>query len=151
MSEKYEVLEEQKFPYFNMSREERNCYLNILRHCKDICNTENKVGNISRCEILKLTLNKENNVIFFEGFLTIGPKDKQESRCINGELYVDNNSVMVYMSVTRIGALSEPSEYRVSDEFKIKNDVLKRKSLYSYRRKSKIDEVNDETMKGLLK
>ena len=31
------ILDEQNFPCENMSKDERNYYLNILRNCKDIC------------------------------------------------------------------------------------------------------------------
>jgi len=38
------ILDEQKFPYEGMNIEERNCYLNIIRNCKDICDSQYKVA-----------------------------------------------------------------------------------------------------------
>lgn len=142
--------EENKYPSFNMNKDERNRYIKILKYCKDICNTENKVGEIDKCEILKMRLRKEGNVVLFNGIVTIGNEIKRENRCIDGELYASEESIMVYMHVVRLDNKKQPNEYHVSDEFKIKDNVLKRKSLYSYKNRSIIDDLNDEIRKGIM-
>ena len=65
-----EILDEQRFPCENMSKEERNYYLNILRNCKDICDSDNKVNGIGKCEILETKLvKKEEFIIIRRKFL----------------------------------------------------------------------------------
>lgn len=132
------ILDEERFPYKNMSLEERNFYLNIIRKCKDICDTENKVGNKSTCEIVELRLKKENNAVGFNGFLSID----NENRCIEGELFLqDKNTIMVDYKITRLSTTDEHKEYRVYDMFKLQNDVLKRSSVYNYDYKKTYEEV----------
>lgn len=151
MNEKLEVLlDEQKFPYFDMSKEERNYYLNIIRNCKDICDTENKVGDFGKCEIHQIVLRKNGNAVTFNGILSLGEEQNIETRCIRGELYADKDMILVYMSVERLGNV-EPKEYSVTDEFKLENDVLKRKTRYDYIEKDLIQEIKDRNMKGRLK
>ena len=53
MNRKQLILDEQYFPYYNMTLEERNFYLKLLRNCKDICSTEQKVNNQDKCEIVE--------------------------------------------------------------------------------------------------
>ena len=63
---RYEVLlDEQRFPYENMTLEERNCYLNIIRNCKDICDSENKVDGVNNCKLVELHLKKKLNKVSF--------------------------------------------------------------------------------------
>ena len=143
-------LDEQKFPCFDMTKEERNIYLNIISYCKDICDTENKVENYSKCEIHQIVLRKNGNAIMFNGLLSLGKDEKIETRCIRGELYSDKDMILVYMNVERQGNV-EPKEYSVTDEFKIENDILKRKTRYNYIENDIIEDIKDEKMKGLIK
>ena len=144
------LLDEQKFPCFDMTKEERNMYLNIIRNCKDICDSENKVGDFSKCKIIQMVLRKKGSAVTFNGILSLGEDNKFENRCVNGELYVDNDSILVYMNVERLGSF-EPKLYSVSDSFKIVNNILERKTNYSYIDNNIIEEIKDEKMKGLIK
>ena len=146
------LLDEQKFPCFDMTKEERDMYLNIIYHCKDICDTENRVGTYSKCKIHEMVLRRKGNSVTFNGILSIGEdKDKTfEGRCIRGELYVDKDMILVYMNVERFKNI-EQREYSVVDEFKLENDVLKRKTRYDYIESDIIENIKDEKMKGLIK
>lgn len=144
------LLDEQKFPCFDMPKEERNMYLNIIRNCKDICNTENKVGIFNKCKIIQMVLRKKGSAVTFNGVLSIGEDNKFENRCVNGELYVDNNMILVYMNVERFKNIGQ-REYSVVDEFKLENNILTRKTRYDYIKTDIIEEVKDEKMKGLIK
>lgn len=149
---RYEViLDEQKFPYLWMTLEERNHYLNIIRNCKDICDTENKVDGVSNCELLQLSLKKENNIVSFNGFLTIGTDKVRENRTIEGDLFFDKKSAFVDYKITRLCIQDEHKEYRVLDEFKLEKDTLKRRSMYNYNMKSIYDTIENEEMKGKLR
>lgn len=146
-----EILEEQFFPYIGMSLEERNYYLNIIRNCKDVCDTENKVCNKSKSRIVEMHFKKQNNVVDFNGSLTIEANQIRENRCIEGKMYLEKSSIIVDYKITRLCVEQGPKEYRVFDEFKLENNILKRKSLYNYNIKSICDEIDNEEMKGKLK
>lgn len=149
---KYDViLDEQIFPYEGMTLEERNYYLNIIKNCKDICDTENKVDNVSNCELVELHLKKKDDIVSFNGSLTIGTNKKREYRTIEGELFLLKNSVVVDYEIIRLCIQEEPKKYRVLDEFKIEKDILKRKSMYNYNMKSIYEIVENEEMKGKLR
>lgn len=142
------ILDEQIFPYEGMSLEERNYYLNIIRNCKDICDSENKVNLISKCEIVGLYFKKkDNNKINVNGSLKIG----NENRCIDADIYVEKDSIIVDMLINRLCTKDTNKEYRVLDEFKIENDILKRRSQYNYNMISIFDNIENEEMKGRLR
>lgn len=141
------ILDEQKFPYENMTLEERNYYLNILRDCKDICDSNNKVDSQSKCEIVQLNLKKNDRVINANGFLSIG----SEKRCIDANIFIGKKSIFVDMQITRLLLNGENDVYTVSDEFIVENDNLKRISQYNTNMQSIYDEIENEEMKGRLK
>lgn len=142
------ILDEQKFPYIYMSLEERNQYLNIIRNCKDICDSENKVNDISKCEIIGMRLIKEDNDIIFNGMLKIG----NENRTIEGRIFFDKNRIFVDSLITRVGMEKEHKIYTVLDEFKLEDTKIIRRSQYNYNMKSIYDIIdNDDDMKGRLK
>ena len=145
------ILDEQWFPYLGMTLEERNYYLNIIRHCKDICDTENKVDNVSKCELVELHLKKNNYVVSFNGSLTIVTDNLRENRTIEGDLFLEKDSVIVDYEIIRLCIKDEPKKYRVLDEFKIVKDKLQRRSMYNYNMKSIYDTIENEEMKGKLR
>ena len=151
MNKRLEVLlDEQKFPCFDMTKKERNMYLNIILHCKDICDTENKVENTGKCKIHQMVLRKKGEAVVFNGILSIGKEDNFESRAINGEMYIDETMILVYMNVERFKNINQ-REYSVVDEFKLENDILIRKTKYHYLEEKIIEEIQNEKMKGLIK
>lgn len=136
------ILDEQWFPYENMTLEERNRYLNIIKNCKDICDTDNKVDGVKTCELVELHLKKNLNKVSFNGSLTIGTDKQRENRCIEGELFLQNrNTIIVDSKITRLSTNDEHKEYRVYDMFKLQNDVLKRSSVYNYDYKKTYEEA----------
>ena len=140
------VLDEQRFPCENMSKDERNYYLNILRNCKDICNSENKVNSIGKCEILETRLIKKEEFITCNGIMTISG----ESRSMSGFIFIKEDSVIVDMQVTRYFDDGQTS-YSTLDKFKLKDNKLIRRSQYNYNMDSIIEEIENEEMKGKLK
>lgn len=145
------IIDEQYFPYVGMSLEQRNYYLNIIKNCKDVCDSENKIYNHGNGIMVAMSLKKEDAIVKFNGTLTFGPEGMHENRCIEGILYLKEKSIIVDYKITRLCVKEEPKEYRVFDEFKLENDVLKRKSLYDYNFKSICDEIDNDEMKGKLK
>ena len=141
------ILDEQRFPYILMDKNERDYCLNIIRSCKDICDTDNKVNNINKCEIVEMHFRKDDNIVSFSGSLSIG----SEFRTIEGYLYLEKDKILVDYKITRLCSETDKKEYTVLDEFKLENDTLKRRSQYNYDMKSLYTEVNDETVKGRLR
>ena len=140
------ILDEQKFPCENMSKEERNYYLNILRNCKDICDSENKVNDIGKCEILQTKLVKKESFITFNGVMSIS----KEKRSISGFIFVEEDNIIVDMKVTRYFDDCHKS-YSTLDEFKLEDNKLIRRSQYNYNMDSVIEEIENEEMKGKLR
>lgn len=141
------ILDEQDFPYMGMTLQDRNYYLNIIRNCKDIADTIHKVGDESKCKILKLSFKKDKNVVSINGFLTIG----DENRCIDGYIFKEKDSIIVDMHITRLCVNDIHKEYTVLDRFKLENDTLKRRSRYNYEKISYCDDMKDELLKGRRK
>lgn len=140
------VTYDENFPCENMTKQERSYYLSILRNCKDICDSDNKVDNIGKCEILKMRLVKKDNVVTTNGVMSIG----RESRAISAIIFQEKDSIVVDMQITRY--FDEGHKvYTVLDEFSIVDNKLVRKSTYNYDMISKYDEISDEEMKGRLK
>jgi len=144
------ILDEQRFPYEGMTKEERNYYLNIIRNCKDIVDSEYKIDGIGNCEILQIHFKKRNNKININGSLVLGTQIK-ENRTIDGYIFVENNRVIVDMHIIRLSKDGAFMEYTVLDEFKIINDKLIRDSFYNHNMNTTQTEINDEIMKGKLK
>ena len=145
MSSKIDILlDEEKFPCIGMTKDERNSCLNIIKNCKDICDTENKVDGNNKCEIVEMHFKKENNVIIFSGSLSIGG----EYRTIEGHFYIGKDSIIVDSKITRLCIQTDRKEYTVLDEFKLENNTLKRRSQYNYNMKSLYDEITGISLKG---
>jgi len=128
MNEK-EILEEQYFNYGNMDRTEGNYYLNILKNCKDICDSEQVINGNKKCKIVEITIDKKDNKwLTFNGSVIVG----EESRTIYGDIFVKKNSVVVDMHVERLLARDERNFYTVLDTFELKDNKMIRKSYYNY-------------------
>ena len=140
------ILEEQYFPCENMSKDERNYYLNILRNCKDICDTDSKVNGVAKCEIIQTRLIKKEEFVTFNGMMVISG----ESRSMSGLIFVKEDSIIVDMQVTRYFDNGHKA-YTTLDEFKLKDNKLIRRSQYNYTMDSIIEEIENEEMKGKLK
>ena len=148
MNRKQLILDEQYFPYYNMTLEERNFYLKLLRNCKDICSTEQKVNNQDKCEIVEMSLRKnDENDIYAQGSLIING----EVRCIDADIFKDDKKIFVDMHVTRLCNESSKKEYRVLDIFEIQSNKLKRTSEYNYDMKKNTNELSDDEIKERLK
>ena len=145
MSSKIDILlDEEKFPCIGMSKDERNYCLNIIKNCKDICDTENKVDDINKCEIVEMHFRKDNNVIIFSGSLSIGG----EYRTIEGHFYIGKDSIIVDSKITRLCVETDRKEYTVLDEFKLEKNSLKRRSQYNYNMENLYTKVTGISLKG---
>lgn len=151
MDNKEKILKEHYFPHLFMSSYERDFCLKILSNCKDISDSDHKIGNIGKCDIVEMRFKKENDIVRANGSLVIGNEDIQEYRTIDSEIFINEDNIIVDMLVTRLMTEDEHKQYRVLDQFKLENNVLKRRSIYNYDMKSIYDVVKDDEMKGRLK
>lgn len=147
----YKIYDE-KFPGEGMTCEERDYYLSILEMCKDICDSENKINDIGKCEILRARLIKENDSVKVDGYLYIGEPGKGEGRYLNAEMFFKPDSVVVAMKITRLGGKGQNKEYNVLDHFSLENRKINRRSVYNYdTMKYFNDTVVNQEMKGKLR
>lgn len=148
MKERYKrIIDEQYFPYYDMSYEERNYYLNIIRHCQDISCTIYKVDGISKCDLITMVLKKHDNVVYMNGAVQIG----NENRYIDGVINIDSDNIYVNMSVTRLCVKDKNKEYKVEDKFYIEDGKLIRQSRYNNDAKYNYVNILDDEMKGRLR
>lgn len=139
---KKQIIDEQYFPYINMTLEERNYYLEILNSCQDICDSKFKINNEGKCNIVEMHFKKVNDNITFNGSLNIGNK---ENRCIDGTIYIETNKLIVDSHITRLGQINEFREYTVLDEFSILKNKIKRRSQYNFDMQSIYTEMKGKT------
>ena len=132
-----QILSEQLYPYSNLTSEERDFYLNLLLHTKEICDSQNNVSNNSRTcyDIEYLSLNcflknetKRNALIDFEGTIT----NRDENRIIRGTIFKHNNKYTVNTSFYRTsGYIDEDDcDFKVIDEFTIRHGKTTRIAIY---------------------
>lgn len=141
------IIDEQYFPYSNMTLEERNYYLYIIKNCRDISATRFPVDGKSKCDLVEMRLRKEANVIYMNGSLIIGEK-VTECRSIDGIIYLDGKEIIVDYHITRLCVSEGIKEYTVLDEFKVLGEALKRRSMYNFDMTYSDEE---EIMKGRIK
>lgn len=142
------ILDEQQFPYENMSLEERNHYLNILKQCKDICDSKYEVNGEKQCQLVNMRLKKDAQQVSLNGTITIG---QLENRCIDGYIFLEPSRIIVDMHITRLSPNKELLEYTVLDEFKLQDGKLIRNSYYNHDMKKILAEIDDELTKGMIK
>lgn len=128
----------------NISKEEKNYYINIINNCKDICDSDNEVNNERKCKLVSLYFNKENDVITVSGYLKLST----ENRTIYAYIFNKNNKIIVDMQITRLGDIKENKQYTVLDIFTINKKSVKRKSQYNYDMKNLEDVIELEKKKG---
>ncbi len=132
-----QILSEQLYPYSNLTSEERDFYLNLLLHTKEISDSQNKVSKNSRAcyDIEYLNLNcflknetKRNALIDFEGTIT----NRDENRIIRGTIFKHGNKYTVNTSFYRTSGYidEEECDFKVIDEFTIKNGKTTRVAIY---------------------
>ena len=148
--EQKEILFEKKFSAIGLSKEERDSYINIIKNCKDIVDSDHKIDGIGKCQIIKLYLEKKEDVIRFNGDLSVG-FENNEIRCISGYIYIENDSIIVDMHIIRIGTDTSFKEYTTLDEFKIINGNLVRDSYYNYDMKITRIKIKDERIEREIK
>ena len=142
------ILEEQYFTAENMTYEEKHFYLNILKLCKDIINSENKVAGVEKCDFIQIDLKKNTDgSIHANGSVSIS----YENRFIDARIYFSDARIMVIMDVERIAYQGNHKKYQIIDEFRIEDNKLKRKSRYNYNMKEIEEIVENEEMKGRLR
>ena len=145
-----EILNEKYYRFQDIDVNDRKYYLDIIKNCKDICDTEQEVDGCRTCQIVEMLFKKIGNRVVVNGSLTVGEKIK-ENRTIEADMYLDNGKVIVDMLITRLCTLDNIKKYRVLDEFSIIDNKLQRRSQYNYDMKSIYTNIDNNEMKGRLK
>lgn len=129
MNKYYLPIFEQYFRYHNLTSEEGNYYFNILRHIKEVTDSEVKIGR-ENYSFVELSLTKSsNNNILFNGSLSNGIDNK----CIEGTINQNGNKVYVTSKFYRLNnyVSENEKEYITMDCFNSKNDSIVRSTSYS--------------------
>lgn len=148
-----EIILEQYFPYHNMDLEERDYYLNLLLHTKDISDSAVLISEDSKStfEIVNMVLKKAPEFITFNGAITNG----EENRWIDGIIIKKGNSYAVISNVYRFAEFlrEDDRDYSVTDKFTFKGDMLYRKTGYASGKyfESEFDTYSLDPVEELLK
>lgn len=144
------LIDEKIFPYEKMTIQERNYYLSIIKSCKDISDSDIKVDNNGKCELIYLHFIKYDNFIHVNGHVSLGKMPNKENRCLDAKIYFKENKIIVKMLITRLCVNDIRKEYEVVDEFTLENNEVKRVSKYNYKRGKSMDKIENDEMKGRL-
>ena len=149
-----EILLEQHFGYRNMDKSERNFYINLIMHTKDVSDSEIYITNndLSSYDLLFLNLSKENGAVRFDGAVS----NEYSNKLIYGIIIKKGNKYFVNTNVYICNDIvydeDERKEYTVSDEFAFKNDRIIRRSRYqdSLYYEAEVEFLSDEEMENYL-
>lgn len=145
---KKRILEERYFTSENMTYEEKHNYLSVIRCCKDVSSSINKVNGKSKCKLIEMILKKEpNGTITANGPIALD----SENRWLYATIILNNNSILVNMEITRIMYTGENKVYNVTDEFTLEDGKIIRKSHYNFNSKEFVETFESEKVKGLIK
>ena len=120
-----ELIYEMYFRYKNMSKEDGDFYLDVLRHSKEI--TDSAYGYKPQYDIVEMSLMSTENGIRFNGSITNG----MENRYITGTMISRLNKTFVDISVERLLGDITNREYNAVEVFKFKRDEVERRTCYS--------------------
>ena len=123
-----EILLEQYFTYINMSEENRNNFINILLHTKDIYDSEKNLegAKYSNFDLLTLHLMNREGIVKFNGAVY----NDYENRIIDGIIYSKSNKIYVNTTIYRLNDFVSDKEYNVNDTFVFKDGRVIRRSVY---------------------
>lgn len=130
---------EQYFKYKFLTVDEGDYFLDILRHTKDITDSDIVISNDSDniFDIVFMTLSKEvNGKVSFNGAISNG----NENKYIDGLIEKKNNKVYVISDVYRLheNVNDEDKRYSVVDYFSFTSNKVNRRSEYVGGNKSSI-------------
>lgn len=114
---KKRVLEEQYYVGINMSYEEKQKYLELMKKCREISDTLYPVGDVTYGDIVEITFEKLEDEIKFNGSVNYSSENISENRSIYGYICFEKESIIVDMFITRL-CVKENNEYSTVDEFK---------------------------------
>ena len=113
-----EILLEQIISYNHMTIDDRNLFINLLLHTKDISDSEKSIGNnkSTKYDILFINLRKyDGSKCAFEGTVS----GEYENRWINGIIFKEKDKYKVTTNVYRLNDCldEDEKEYVVFDTF----------------------------------
>ena len=111
MKNKLDVLEfEHLFPA-NIPRETHLFILDLIEKTCELSDTVYPINGVKNGCLISLHLkNESDNIIYMSGFFNI---DK-ENRCIEGELYLEKNTIYIDSLITRLGYV-KPDEKKFTE------------------------------------
>lgn len=123
------ILFEIFFDYQGLSAEEGDFYLDVLRHTKEITDSEYNMGNPkgTSYDLVTMSLKRlESGEVNFNGAIC----NDCENKWINGVMKKIGNRVYVTSEFTMLHPSFECTTYVVNDYFTFKDEYVLRKTLY---------------------
>lgn len=116
---------EKQYSFFNLTDEEELFYLSIIKNCKEITDSKNKVGIGCVGNIVRGELEKKEDIVEFQcGVAYLDPNGVKENRWISGYIYIIKGDVYVEMKVERINCVKGEKCYTALDRFIVKNEKI---------------------------
>jgi len=152
MTNEDKILVEQYFPAQNLDENDRNFYLNLLLHSKELTSSDYNFrdSSPSNYDFVFMSLNDEGSIVRFDGAITNG----EENKLMYGAILRRGEKYYIFSDVYRLFELvfGDDKEYRVTDEFSFKDGSVTRKSSYGTASStvSKVTLKTDEEMEEYL-
>lgn len=131
MTREDRILYEIYFGYQGLSDEEGDYYIDIIRHTKEVTDSEFNVGNPETIayDIITMSLKKlENGEVSFNGAISNG----NENKCLEGVIKKIGNRVFVTSELLSLHPEVENRKpYDVTDYFTFKGSQVLRKTSYT--------------------
>jgi hypothetical protein len=124
-----EIIFEQYFPSENMNEDTRNLCLSLIGQSKEFTDSPKVVDNSEPFDFVSMSLNKRNNIVTFNGFISNGI----ENKFLDGRIVKSNNCYFLKTNVYRLYEYLDDDErqYSLDEKFELLDDCLVRKTLYS--------------------
>lgn len=130
MTREDRILYEIYFGYQGLSDEEGDYYIDIIRHTKEVTDSEFNIGNpeTTAYDIITMSLKKlENGEVGFNGAISNG----NENKCLEGVIKKIGNRVFVTSELLSLHpSIENRKPYDVTDYFTFKGSQVLRKTSY---------------------
>lgn len=124
------ILYELRFSYKGLSDEEGDYYIDIIRHIKEMTDSERNIkeSKSSSYDLVTMSLEKlENGEVGFNGAIA----SEAENKWLNGVIKSIGNKVYVSSELTPLhDSIMDKRPYEVADYFNFKDSKVVRKTTY---------------------
>ncbi len=124
-----DIIFEHYFPA-NMSKEKQLILLDLIEKTVELSDTVYPIDGMKSGKLISMHLKTVNHdIIYMSGFYNIS----KENRCIEGEIYIDNNKIYIDSLITRLGEIpiGDKKVYRFIDKFTLLKTKINHETICS--------------------